>query len=78
MHAYVGCLKSMQEYHSMSFTDTGQSIQKKFAKLAASFLLTQPIAETFTGWGCALSADDCGHFSLWHRRLVSLAVWSPV
>ena len=41
MHACVGCFKSMQENHSMSFTDTGQSLQKEIAKLAASFLLTQ-------------------------------------
>ncbi len=44
MHACVGCLKSMQENQSMSFTDTGQSLQEKFAKLAAGFLLTQLMA----------------------------------
>ncbi len=57
MHAYVGCLKSMQEDQSMSFTDTGRSLQKEFARLAASLLLTLLMAETFTGWGSASSAD---------------------
>ena len=38
----------------MSFTDTGQSLQGKFAKLAASFLLTQLMAESFMGWGCGV------------------------
>ncbi len=52
--SYVHARELLQ---TMSFTDTDQSLQREFAKFAAGLLLTQLMAEAFTGWGCALSAD---------------------